>query len=63
MRLKEQQLYKAFKDFNVPTIQKHYADWNVACAFKTESIQYLNDLNEGFEVIESNEEENQKKMM
>ena len=48
---------RAFWDFNLPSIQKHFNEWNVGCAFKIESIQYLNDLNEGFEVIESQEEE------
>ena len=48
---------RAFWEFNLPSIQKHFNEWNVGCAFKIESIQYLNDLNEGFEVIESQEEE------
>jgi hypothetical protein len=29
----------------------------VACAFKIESFQYMNDPNEGFEVIESTSEQ------
>jgi hypothetical protein len=37
-------------------LQKHFQDWNLACAFRVESLKYLNDLNEGFEVIEHEEQ-------
>ena len=58
MRQREIALGKAFYDFHIECIQKHYQDWNIGCAFKLDTFQFLNDLNEGFEVIEAHEEKN-----
>lgn len=57
IRMREIALGRAFWDFNIEFMQKHFADWNLACAFKIETMQYLNDPNEGFEVIETESEQ------